>query len=57
MAGVPRSGTSVGYRHRWFPGDMVMWDDRCLLHKANGDYDMNQVRYLYRVMLKGDTPV
>jgi taurine dioxygenase len=45
------------YRHRWLPGDMVMWDDRCLLHKANGDYDMNQVRYLYRVMLSGDAPV
>jgi taurine dioxygenase len=44
------------YRHRWLPGDMVMWDNRCLLHKANGDYDMNQMRYLYRVMLKGDVP-
>ena len=28
------------YRHHWRPGDMVMWDNRCLLHKANGDYDM-----------------
>jgi len=45
------------YRHRWRPGDMVMWDNRCLLHKANGDYDMRQVRYLYRIMLKGDAPV
>jgi len=44
------------YRHRWRPGDMVMWDNRCLLHKANGDYDMRQVRYLYRIMLKGDAP-
>ncbi len=44
------------YRHQWRPGDMVMWDNRCLLHKANGDYDMAQVRYLYRVMLKGDAP-
>jgi alpha-ketoglutarate-dependent taurine dioxygenase len=44
------------YRHRWRQGDLVMWDNRCLLHKANGDYDMHQVRYLYRVMLKGDTP-
>ncbi len=25
-----------------------MWDNRCLLHKANGDYDMGRVRYLYR---------
>ena len=45
------------YRHRWHTGDMVMWDNRCLLHKANGDYDMGQVRYLYRIMLKGDAPV
>jgi alpha-ketoglutarate-dependent taurine dioxygenase len=45
------------YRHRWQPGDVVMWDNRCLLHKANGDYDMNQLRYMYRVMLKGDVPV
>jgi taurine dioxygenase len=45
------------YRHQWAPGDLVMWDDRCLLHKANGDYDMNELRYLYRVMLKGDVPL
>ena len=45
------------YRHRWQQGDVVMWDNRCLLHKANGDYDMNQMRYLYRIMLKGDAPV
>jgi len=44
------------YRHAWKPGDLVMWDNRCLLHKANGDYDMRQTRYLYRIMLKGDVP-
>ena len=44
------------YRHRWKPGDLVIWDNRCLLHKANGDYDMEQTRYLYRVMLQGDVP-
>jgi alpha-ketoglutarate-dependent taurine dioxygenase len=45
------------YRHQWRPGDLVMWDNRSLLHKANGDYDMSQLRYLYRVMLTGDVPV
>jgi taurine dioxygenase len=45
------------YRHQWRPGDLVMWDNRSLLHKANGDYDMNQLRYLYRIMLQGDVPV
>ncbi len=44
------------YRHQWKPGDLVLWDNRCLLHKANGDYDMAQTRYLYRVMLQGDVP-
>ena len=44
------------YRHRWRPGDLVMWDNRCLLHKANGDYDMGQLRYMYRLMLEGDAP-
>ena len=45
------------YRHQWRPGDLVMWDNRSLLHKANGDYDMKQLRYLYRIMLQGDVPV
>src|SRR5690242_527268 len=44
------------YRHVWKPGDLVIWDNRRLLHKANGDYDMGQTRYLYRVMLQGDVP-
>ena len=44
------------YRHEWHSGDLVIWDNRCLLHKANGDYDMGQTRYLYRVMLQGDVP-
>ena len=45
------------YRHEWRPGDLVLWDNRCLLHKANGDYDHAQTRYLYRVMLQGSVPV
>lgn len=45
------------YRHKWRLGDLTIWDNRCLLHKANGDYDMDQTRYLYRVMLRGSVPV
>src|SRR5215831_21015755 len=44
------------YRHKWQPGDTVIWDNRCLLHKANGDYPVSQVRYLYRLMLRGERP-
>jgi taurine dioxygenase len=49
--------TKYQYRHQWQPGDLAMWDNRSLLHKANGDYDMKQLRYLYRIMLQGDVPV
>jgi taurine dioxygenase len=45
------------YRHKWQPGDTVIWDNRCLLHKANGDYPVSQVRYLYRLMLRGERPI
>jgi hypothetical protein len=44
------------YRHQWKVGDVVMWDNRCLLHKANGDYPVSEVRYLYRLMLIGEKP-
>ncbi len=45
------------YRHKWQVGDLVLWDNRCLLHKANGDYDHSEVRYLYRVMLTGEPAI
>ena len=44
------------YRHRWRHGDWVMWDNRSVMHQANPDYDMNERRYLYRLMLKGEVP-
>jgi taurine dioxygenase len=45
------------YRHQWHYGDMVLWDNRSVMHKANPDYDMNERRYLYRLMLKGEPPI
>ncbi len=27
------------YRHRWEPNMLVMWDNRCVLHRATGGYD------------------
>ena len=32
---------------------MVIWDNRSVMHQANGDYDMNETRRLYRLMIKG----
>src|SRR5262245_26968801 len=45
------------YRHKWRSGDWVIWDNRSVMHQANADYDMNERRYLYRLMLKGEVPV
>jgi len=45
------------YRHKWRDGDWVMWDNRSVMHQANPDYDMNERRYLYRLLLQGETPV
>ncbi len=42
------------YRHQWVMGDMVIWDDCSVMHQANGDYDVKEVRYLYRIMVQDD---
>ena len=41
------------YRHQWLPGDLVIWDNRSVMHQANPDYDPAQYRFLYRIMLQG----
>ena len=46
------------YRHRWRPGDMVMWDNRCLVHRAIANFDMDRhARVLNRTVVRGDAPV
>ena len=49
--------TKYEYRHKWCHGDWVMSDNRSVMHQANPDYDMSERRYLYRLMLKGETPI
>ena len=45
------------YRHQWLPGDLVMWDNRCLLHRADRNYDMTaHPRVLHRTVVKGSIP-
>jgi taurine dioxygenase len=41
------------YEHRWTRGDLIMWDNRCILH-ARGDFNANELRKLRRVTVKGD---
>jgi taurine dioxygenase len=42
----------AGYTHQWRVGDIVIWDNRCLVHKAAGDYPPEEDRIHWRVSIK-----
>ncbi len=44
------------YRHRWRKGDMLIWDNRAAMHRAHFDYDPDEFRLLYRVLVRGEVP-
>jgi len=44
------------YRHKWRPGDVLLWDNRAALHRAHFDYDPTEYRLLYRVLVRGEVP-
>ncbi len=41
------------YLHNWQPGDIVVWDNRCVLHRAR-PYDHSQARVMMHTRIKGD---
>jgi len=46
------------YAHRWRAGDLVVWDNRCLLHRAVANYEMTKYRrIMHRNVVKGTVPV
>lgn len=45
------------YRHAWRKGDLLMWDNRCLLHRADQNFDPGlHPRVLHRTCLRGTPP-
>ena len=42
------------YRHAWKVGDLVMWDNRCTLHMALGDFDRTKRRHMERTTVHAD---
>jgi len=44
------------YRHRWRPGDLVMWDNRAVNHRATGGHDDDDIRLMHRTTVLGDAP-
>ena len=45
-----QTADEVVYRHEWEPNMLVMWDNRSVLHKANGGYDGHE-RLLHRTTI------
>jgi taurine dioxygenase len=45
------------YRHRWRDGDVLIWDNRCTMHKANADYPAGARREMHRIIVAGTVPI
>jgi alpha-ketoglutarate-dependent 2,4-dichlorophenoxyacetate dioxygenase len=43
------------YTHTWKVGDLVMWDNRCTMHRAR-EYDETQVRDMHRTTVSDGVP-
>ncbi|MGR8946866.1 MAG: TauD/TfdA dioxygenase family protein, partial [Gammaproteobacteria bacterium] len=41
------------YQHTWKVGDVIVWDNRCLLHRAR-PYDTSQARVMMHTRISGD---
>ena len=41
-------------RHKWRKGDVVMWDNRSLIHRGVGDYDEATPRHMHRTTIEGE---
>jgi len=43
------------YTHKWRPFDLVMWDNRCTMHRVRR-YEPSQVRDMRRTTVAGTAP-
>lgn len=41
------------YRHQWRANDIMVWDNRCTMHAALGDYEDGYLRHLERTTVLG----
>lgn len=45
------------YHHKWRVGDLLVWDNRCLVHSVNMDFPVAQKRLHQRILLSGTAPI
>ena len=51
---VVSQGASV-YTHQWQAGDLLLWDNRCTMHRRDA-FNSNARRIMRRTQIKGDKP-
>jgi taurine dioxygenase len=44
------------YSHKWQPGECMVWDNRCTLHRATGFDTARHRRVMRRCTINGDKP-
>jgi len=44
------------YRHRWAPYDLILWDNRAVLHRATPFRSTNERRHMVRTTVAGTEP-
>jgi len=44
------------YEHRWRPGELIVWDNRCVLHRATPYDPVTERRVVRRCTVLGDVP-
>ena len=49
------SRPEFAWHHTWRLGDLVLWDNRCVMHRRNG-FDPSARRVMHRTQIQGDVP-
>ena len=44
---------SYHYRHKYKRNDLVLWDNRCVCHRAVGGYGLPEIRRMHRTVVAG----
>jgi taurine dioxygenase len=45
----------ISFTHRWRVGDLVLWDNRCTMHRRD-PFDAASRRVMHRTQIKGAAP-
>jgi taurine dioxygenase len=49
------SNPALAWYQQWKPGDLIMWDNRCTMHRRDA-FDPEARRVMHRTQVKGDRP-